>query len=318
VKRSPHGVPWYGWHWGNRGTLSSASVEKPHRSSWRPILESEFDLAYTPLMELDYGKGRLIWNTLDLEDHVPLDAAAGQIVQQMIEYAAHAPLSPKANKVILIGNDVDRAKLDKLGLIYQTSNSIVTDAELTIIGVGANVQDQDLQAYLTAGGKLFFLPRNFLFTGLGVSLQQFKNFRHLPPQPNWTEGRGISVSDLHSRTSHDAWLIKSGGEVASNGLLSRLKLGKGVAIFCQIDPDSLSADLTTYFRYTRWRQTRTLAQLLANLGASFKADEVIFKPIPTKGNIVNFNQSAPLPELYHPDYRADFDLGDDPYRYYRW
>ncbi|MDZ4199809.1 MAG: hypothetical protein U1E27_11070, partial [Kiritimatiellia bacterium] len=26
----------------------------------------------------------------------------------------------------------------------------------------------------------------------------------------------------------------------------------------------------------------------------------------------------PLPPLYHPDWRDDFPLGDDPYRYYRW
>ena len=24
------------------------------------------------------------------------------------------------------------------------------------------------------------------------------------------------------------------------------------------------------------------------------------------------------PGCYHPDYRTDFFLGDDPYRYYRW
>ena len=44
--------PYAGWHWGNRGGVSSAAIEKPHRSGWRPLLECEFDLAYTPLMEL--------------------------------------------------------------------------------------------------------------------------------------------------------------------------------------------------------------------------------------------------------------------------
>ena len=39
------------------GGVTSAAIEKPHRSGWRPLLECEFDLAYTPLMELDYGKG---------------------------------------------------------------------------------------------------------------------------------------------------------------------------------------------------------------------------------------------------------------------
>jgi hypothetical protein len=28
--------------------------------------------------------------------------------------------------------------------------------------------------------------------------------------------------------------------------------------------------------------------------------------------------APPLPALYSPDWRADFHLGDDPYRYYRW
>jgi len=302
VKRSPHGVPWYGWHWSNRGTVSSATIEKPHNSSWRPILESEFDLAYSPLMELDYGKGRIILTTLDLEDHVPQDAAAAKIAQQIIEYGTTVSPSSKANKVILISNKAEQAKLDALGLIYQSSNTILPDAELTIIGSGA-VKDQELQAYLNNGGKAFFLPQNAPYAALGLQLQQGK-INSLPTIPNWQEVKGISTSDLHTRTAYDTWLIQSGGEVASNGLLSRVTIGKGVAIFCQIDPEKLNADKNTYFRYTRWRQTRTLAQILANLGASFKADAAIFKAN-------NFN-------LYHPDYRSDFDLGDDPYRYYRW
>ncbi|HEY9604042.1 MAG TPA: hypothetical protein V6C85_20685, partial [Allocoleopsis sp.] len=173
-KRSPHSSPWYGWHWGNRGAVSSASIEKPHRSSWRPILESEFDLAYTPLMELDYGKGRLIWTSLDLEDHHSLEAAAEKLAQQAIEYAVNAPLSPKANQVILIGDDADKAKLDALGLIYQPSNSLQTDAELTIIGAKATINDNELRTYLNQGGKVFFLPRTSPSTALGVRLHLVK------------------------------------------------------------------------------------------------------------------------------------------------
>src|SRR5262249_30609233 len=42
--------------------------------------------------------------------------------------------------------------------------------------------------------------------------------------------------------------------------------------------DRFQADEKTYFRYTRWRSTRAVAQLLANLGASFPADRRIFHP----------------------------------------
>jgi beta-galactosidase len=116
--------------------------------------------------------------------------------------------------------------------------------------------------------------------------------------------KGLSASDVRSRSFYDTWLIKSGGEIGADGLLSRVQVGNGVAIFSQIEPDSLNADTKTYLRFTRWRQTRANAQILANLGASFKAD----------GSVFNGSSG----EFYHKDYKTDFENGDDPYRYYRW
>ncbi|MGA2498554.1 MAG: sugar-binding domain-containing protein, partial [Tepidisphaeraceae bacterium] len=95
--------PYAGWHWGNRGGVSSAAIEKPHCSGWRPLVECEFDLGYTPLMELNYGQGRLMVCTLDLEDHVAADAAAKRLAGRILDYAAHAPLSPQASKVEYVG-----------------------------------------------------------------------------------------------------------------------------------------------------------------------------------------------------------------------
>jgi len=301
---SPANKPWYGWHWGNRGGVSSASIEKPHRSGWRPMLESEFDLAYSPLMELDYGKGRLILNELDLEDHYSVDAGAAQLVQQIVSYGMNSPVLGKPDKVVLIGGDEDAQKLDSLGVIYQRASSLSNDVGLVIVGREANLKDADLRGYLNVGGKAFFLPRQVPVAGLGVGLQQAQDFGGSLAVPSWDEVNGVSASDLRSRSFYDTWLIKSGGEIGADGLLSRVKVGKGVAIFSQIEPDSLNADTKTYLRFTRWRQTRANAQILANLGASFNADGSVF------------NGSSR--EFYHWDYRTDFEYGDDPYRYYRW
>src|SRR5208337_3188381 len=82
--------PYAGWHWGNRGGVSSAAIEKPHRSGWRPLLECEFDLAYTPLMEMDCGQGRLTVCTLDLEDHLAQDPAARRMAGRILDYALHS------------------------------------------------------------------------------------------------------------------------------------------------------------------------------------------------------------------------------------
>ncbi len=152
--------PYAGWHWGNRGGVASAAIEKPHRSGWRPLLECEFDLAYTPLMELDCGQGRLIVCTLDLEDHVDRDPAARRVALGIVDYARHAPLAPRAKTVVYLGGGAGAAWLDKIGVSYQPSTALDNDAGLLLIGSDAVLDTTALSSYLEKGGKAFFLPRS--------------------------------------------------------------------------------------------------------------------------------------------------------------
>jgi len=338
--------PYAGWHWGNRGGISSAPIEKPHRSGWRPLLECEFDLAYTPLMELDYGKGRLILCTLDLEDHVDVDPAARRMAGRVLDYALHSPLSPQLSKVVYVGGATGSAWLDKTGVRYQPSATLDTGAGLVLIGPDATVDTATLNAYLEKGGKAFFLPRSQADGCLDVTLRPAAaNFAGSLSVPAWPETRGLSASDLRWRTFEDTppWIVSVGAEIGADGLIGRKTIGKGVAVFCQIDPDALNADQKTYMRYTRWRSTRAVAQLLANLGASFPVDARVFHPLEVAsdgckgllkyipggdetGRRLGPQPEVPMPKLegvqtlgyYHPDYLTDFIMGDNPYRYYRW
>ncbi|MGE5294746.1 MAG: beta-galactosidase, partial [Solirubrobacterales bacterium] len=339
--------PYAGWHWGNRGGVSSAAIEKPHCSGWRPLLECEFDLAYTPLMELDYGKGRLLLCTLDLEDHVALDPAARRLAQRIIEYAAHTPLPVPVQRVVYVGGAEGRKWLDRIGVGYQASDSLDTSAGLLLIGPDAVVDPGTLNAYLEEGGKVFFLPRSQAQGWLGTSLKPASaQFAGSLSAPAWPETRGLSASDLRWRCYLDTppWLLSEGAQIGADGLIGRKVVGKGVAIFCQVDPDRFQADEKTYFRYTRWRSTRAVAQLLANLGAGFPGDRQVFQPFhfadalgwsvspngdrsgpQATGPRIGLETSGSLkPEgpqslgYYHPDYRTDFPMGDNPYRYYRW
>ena len=339
--------PYAGWHWGNRGGVTSAAVEKPHRSGWRPLLECEFDLAYTPLMELDYGKGRLLLCTLDLEDHVALDPAARCLAERIISYAAHAPLPTPVQRVVYVGDAEGRKWLDEIGVGYQSSDSVDTSAGLLLIGPDAVIDSATLNAYLEEGGKVFFLPCSQAQGWLGTSLQPAPaQFAGSLSVPTWPEARGLSASDLRWRCYLDTppWLLSEGAQIGADGLIGRKVVVKGVAIFCQVDPDRFQADQKTYFRYTRWRSTRAVAQLLANLGAGFPGDRQVFQPLHIAGPVgwsagPNGDRSGPQatgphigPEAsgslkpedpqslgyYHPDYRTDFPMGDNPYRYYRW
>jgi beta-galactosidase len=336
--------PYSGWHWGNRGGVSSAAIEKPHRSGWRPLLECEFDLAYTPLMELDYGQGRVIVCTLDLEDHVAEDPAARRIARHIIDYALHFPLSPQASTVVYLGGATGAAWLDKIGVTYQQSTTPDATAGLLLIGPDANIDETKLTTYLEKGGKAFFLPVSQTNCWLGATLKPAPaRFAGSLSAPTWPEARGLSASDLRWRCYLDnpPLILSAGAEIGADGLIGRKIIGKGVAVFCQVDPDSFHADEKTYFRYTRWRATRAVAQLLANLGASFTADKQVFNPAAFPYNLgwslgPNGDRSGPQataprgaaqspskPEVpqspfYHPDYRTDFQMGDNPYRYYRW
>jgi len=276
--------PYAGWHWGNRGGVSSAAIEKPHCSGWRPLLECEFDLAYTPLMELDCGRGRLIVCTLDLEDHVALDPAARRTAEHVMDYALHSPLAPRVNKVAYLGGAAGAAWLDGIGVSYQQSTMLDADAGLLIIGPDATIDTAGLNAFLEKGGKVFFLPRSQADGWLGTTLKPAAaDFAGSLSVPDWPEARGLSASDLRWRTYMDSppWVLCAGADVGADGLIGRKTIGKGVAIFCQVDPQGFHADEKTYFRYTRWRSTRVATRLLANLGASFPVDSRIFNPLHT-------------------------------------
>jgi beta-galactosidase len=276
--------PYAGWHWGNRGGITSAAIEKPHRSGWRPLLECEFDLAYTPLMELDCGQGRLILCTLDLEDHVVADPAARRMAGRIIDYALHSPLSPQVRKVVYLGGATGAAWLDRIGVAYERSDTLDTGAGLLLIGPDAAVDTAALSAYLEYGGKAFFLPRSQADGWLGATLKPATaHFAGSLSVPEWPEARGLSASDLRWRSFLDSppWVLSAGAEIGADGLIGRKTTGNGVAIFCQVDPDCFHADEKTDFRYTRWRSTRAVAQLLANLGANFPVDSRIFHPLDT-------------------------------------
>jgi hypothetical protein len=65
----------------------------------------------------------------------------------------------------------------------------------------------------------------------------------------WPESRGLSPSELCWRSDHAAWLVKAGAEIGADGLLGRLRMGNGIAIFSQMDPNQFEAETATFRRY---------------------------------------------------------------------
>ncbi len=276
VENRRKGWPYAGWRWGNRHTVASTSIEKPHRSGWRPIFQCEFDLAYTPLMELDHGRGVVVVCTLDLEDHYQADPAAERVAQRLIEYVHSRVPSPRGAAGLIGGDEDDERLLNLLGVDYEPGR---VDAPLIIVGRGAQDAEAIMSRAAGSGQRVFVLPRGAEEAWGPVRFEARSGFGGSVDLPDWPEARGLSISDLRARTDYDAVVLGAGeAEIAADGLLGRQRVGDGVVLFCQAGPEEFDVDQDPYLRLTRWRQTRMLSQLLANLGASFRNDVMLFDP----------------------------------------
>lgn len=303
-------TPYSVWRWGNRHSVASAPVEKPHFSGWRPLMECEFDMAYTPLMELDYGRGRLTFCALDLEDQAPADPVAELLSRRILDRVATAPASPRVGPVSYLGGPSGKALLDELGVLYTPATALPDQAGVVVIGPGAPVDETSLNAFLERGGRALILPAAAAAEdhfGAKITVRERFHGADEPPPPAETALAGIGISDLHFRTHRNHPVLAEGGNDWSS-LLSVKRVGRGVAVYSQLDPAALNAEKNQYFRLTRWRQLRATAQILANLGAMFRADERIFRPLPTRISLAGpwkVKITKPLPAVHwdqaHPD-----------------
>lgn len=274
--------PAQGWRWGNAGSVSSAMIEKPHRSGWTPLLEGEWDLAYTALQELGYGQGRLTWCTLDLEDQVAADPAAARLARQVLVQAARPVAQPRLPEAVYVGTDAGAKTLRLTGLNYRRTKQPDPKVPLLIVDAATPLTDAQLETFARQGGTVVMLAQPGGDTparlGSGIRLQP-RFLGGVAPEANALT-RGLSASDLRWRAPMDLRLLTDAGGTTTiaGGLLGARAVGRGRIVFVQFDPAGFDLEKRPFYKHTQWRLTRALSQILANLGASFAADRQIFYP----------------------------------------
>lgn len=261
--------PYAGWRWGNRGAISSVPLEKPHLGGWTPLIESGVDLAYSPLLELSWGHGRVLLCTLDLEDRVTQEPLAAEMLRRIVTTLAEEPQPRKvySGPAQYLGGDAGKAFLDALGAEYVQDSALPADIDATVlIGEGVDLDDPALLALVGKGGRVVILPRQEAMQAVGFALHRVTGSLGSLTVPPLAEARGLSVSDLRLRNEADLWLLKTGDDVYADGLFGYRAVGRGTILWCQVDPRALPADERTYLRWSRWRWTRAVSQVLANHG----------------------------------------------------
>jgi hypothetical protein len=285
-EKAAHGYPRHGWKWGNNGTVAGLAIEKPHHGSWRPLLQCEFDLAYSPLLELPAGNGLTIWSTLDVEERSRREPVAELLLGRLIAYATTYSGEPSRRPAALLG---DTARVADLGLLGAEAGVLPADHAPVVIGPDAAIDDAALRAWISAGGRALVLA-DATRSRLGFTVATSATHLGSLTPPSWPEARGLAASDLRLRNQTAVATFSAApadGALAADGLLGRLALGKGVAIITTIDPTRLPAAEQPWLRRSQWRWARTLAQLASNLGIAAHSDG--------KAPLAELQRDAPRP-----------------------
>ncbi len=128
--------------------LAAVTLAVPRVVGFQPLLASGFDLGYSPLIEWRYGRGSILFCTLDLDGRVGTDPAATEIFHRLLQSGSH-PLVPTA-PAMFSGTPAEAQLLTVLGA--WTSET----AEEASVLIGGNARQAARQ--IAGGGTTIQLP----------------------------------------------------------------------------------------------------------------------------------------------------------------
>ena len=118
------------WHWSNNGMVATFAFEKPQRGNFRVLMDCGFDLLYTPLIEFEQGKGRILLSQLDLIDHYGVDPTATHLLHRILkEYTGSK--DQRQTELVLLGEGTKEKLLQNVGVEFKRSD--VPDGDVVFL-----------------------------------------------------------------------------------------------------------------------------------------------------------------------------------------
>ncbi|MEK6793525.1 MAG: sugar-binding domain-containing protein [Spirochaetota bacterium] len=276
--------PWpHIFHWGNYGAVASVIIETPHHGAFSPLIECEFDLAYSPLIEYRDGKGIILFSQLDITDRIYLDPVAERLLQNMIRYLDAPAHGVQAKSVAIRADAASVAYFEDMALnarrISADERSSLSAAnDILLVGAGAKVPELSAaRAFAAQGGTAIILaqkPQTMQEAGFTVGMEK-KRMTAVRTIGGDSFLADIGPELLHFRTYIDAEVFvkaPTGGMILADGLMMSLPEGKGRLFFSQLSADQFS-DGSRNLRRTRWNIKRLYRQILTAAGAAMRESD---------------------------------------------
>jgi hypothetical protein len=255
------------WHWSNKAMVATFCAEKPQFGNFRVLLDAGFDLLYTPLVEFQVGKGRVLLNQLDLVDHYGIGPVATMLLQRILDDYSKATartLSP----VAILGDGAGAALKDlrmqaKRGWEGQVAFLLPDDLDK----LDAK-QTEELRNFVQNGGSLVTSVKTAEQAAklpVKLTLEARKAFN--PTFPDVPAFSGLGISDLFLREMHDFLAVTKveGGKAtfSPTGIAGTVECGKGRIVLLQVPPDKFKGAEAFWGRS---KVLRTYSAILSNLG----------------------------------------------------
>lgn len=118
--------------WTNTHAVASAVLEIPETGGFQPLLNCEFDLNYSPLLEFRTGRGRVTYSSLDFTGRVGVDPDATWLAGNLLWWNRHVHAAP-LRQVAWLGDPALGEKLARLGF---DAKALTADRDAGVVVVG--------------------------------------------------------------------------------------------------------------------------------------------------------------------------------------
>ena len=261
--------------WTNRHTVASLALKTPEIVGFTPILQTEFDLAYSPLLEWRSGRGSINFCSLDLTDRVGVDPAATHLAANLLKSLQRAP--EPTRRVYYDGNPKGLEWLRRLQA--EVSPGEPEGQSLLVLGNDARkFSDEWLDSFVRQGGTIVHLPETKeVLEKAGFRTEHKEIVKVSEGRAPVLRAIGPNLLRWRDVVAVDAF-TPAGQPPESNcylgGLLLVRQIEKGQSVFLQMTSDALAArypddaDRREAIQLSIPRINQLSAQILTNLGAT--------------------------------------------------
>ena len=306
------------WRAGNRGNVASALIEKPASGDFLPILDSGYNLQYSPLMEYREGKGMVLFCQMDVNGRTESDPAAGALAGNIVRYVSNWKPGPSSRKVVYSGDAAGKSYLESAGVAPAAyDGGELSAGQVLVVGPGGGQKlapkAEAIAGWLKSGGHVLAIGLDekdanaFLPGKVGMSRREHIG-AYFAPFGVGSPFAGISPAEVQNRDPRQLPLVSKGAAVVGGGVLAKAENAN--VVFSQLVPWQFDySGEKMNVKRTFQRVARLTARLLANMGAAGRTPLLARFAKP-----VGEGEKRWLDGLYL-DAPEEWD---DPYRFFRW